>query len=157
MKPLKEKVSITFDADIVAKIKEMAEKMGGALFTNEDCAYEIVEAEMKLPLEPPAVSGEKEIISINGVDVTITPNMDAAEYKHVVLGLIFLKYVSDSFEEKYNDLKAEGYGDEEDRDEYTADNTEYIAKKALADGVIIDCSDKNINIKQRYDILCMLP
>lgn len=61
--------------------KEMAEKMGGALFTNEDCAYEIVEAEMKLPLEPPAVTGEKEIISINGVDVTITPNMDAAEYK----------------------------------------------------------------------------
>lgn len=61
--------------------KEMAEKMGGALFTNEDCAYEIVEAEMKLPLNPPAVTGEKEIISINGVDVTITQNMDPAEYK----------------------------------------------------------------------------
>ena len=42
-------------------------------------------------------------------------NMDAAEYKHVVLGLIFLKYVSDSFTEKYEQLKAEGYGDEEDR------------------------------------------
>ena len=35
-------------------------------------------------------------------------NMDAAEYKHVVLGLIFLKYVSDSFTEKYNTLKARG-------------------------------------------------
>ena len=45
-------------------------------------------------------------------------NMDAAEYKHVVLGLIFLKYVSDSFKEKYEQLLSEGYGDEEDRDEY---------------------------------------
>lgn len=36
-------------------------------------------------------------------------NMDAAEYKHVVLGLIFLKYVSDSFLEKYGQLKTEGY------------------------------------------------
>lgn len=32
-------------------------------------------------------------------------NMDAAEYKHVVLGLIFLKYISDAFEEKYEQLK----------------------------------------------------
>ena len=57
-------------------------------------------------------------------------NMDAAEYKHVVLGLIFLKYVSDSFTEKYNALKAEGYGDEEDRDEYLADNIFWVPKKA---------------------------
>ena len=57
-------------------------------------------------------------------------NMDAAEYKHVVLGLIFLKYVSDSFEEKYNELLAEGYGDEEDRDEYTADNIFWVPKDA---------------------------
>lgn len=57
-------------------------------------------------------------------------NMDAAEYKHVVLGLIFLKYVSDSFEEKYNELKSEGYGDEEDRDEYTADNIFWVPKEA---------------------------
>ncbi len=53
-------------------------------------------------------------------------NMDAAEYKHVVLGLIFLKYVSDSFEEKYQQLLAEGYGDEEDRDEYIAENIFYV-------------------------------
>ena len=32
-------------------------------------------------------------------------NMDAAEYKHVVLGLLFPKYISDAFEEKYEDLK----------------------------------------------------
>ena len=57
-------------------------------------------------------------------------NMDAAEYKHVVLGLIFLKYVSDSFEEKYQQLKAEGYGDEEDRDEYTAENVFWVPKEA---------------------------
>lgn len=57
-------------------------------------------------------------------------NMDAAEYKHVVLGLIFLKYVSDSFEEKYQQLVAEGYGDEEDRDEYLAVNIFYVPKEA---------------------------
>ena len=57
-------------------------------------------------------------------------NMDAAEYKHVVLGLIFLKYVSDSFEERYQELKAEGYGDEEDRDEYTAENVFWVPKEA---------------------------
>ncbi len=57
-------------------------------------------------------------------------NMDAAEYKHVVLGLVFLKYVSDSFEERYNELKAEGYGDEEDRDEYIAENVFWVPKEA---------------------------
>ena len=43
-------------------------------------------------------------------------NMDAAEYKHVVLGLIFLKYISDSFEDLYNKLKADKLSDEEDKD-----------------------------------------
>ncbi len=47
--------------------------------------------------------------------------MDAAEYKHVVLGLIFLKYISDAFWEKYKALKAEKFADPEDRDEYLAD------------------------------------
>ena len=41
-------------------------------------------------------------------------------YKGVVLGLIFLKYISDRFEEKYNQLVADGDGFEEDRDEYTS-------------------------------------
>lgn len=62
-------------------------------------------------------------------------NMDAAEYKHVVLGLIFLKYVSDSFLEKYNELKAGGYGDEEDRDEYVADNVFWVPKEARWDNI----------------------
>ena len=46
-------------------------------------------------------------------------NLDASEYKSVVLGLIFLKYISDKFEERYSELLEEGDGFEEDRDEYT--------------------------------------
>ena len=46
-------------------------------------------------------------------------SMDASEYKHVILGLIFLKYISDRFEDKYKELKTEGDGFEEDVDEYT--------------------------------------
>lgn len=53
-------------------------------------------------------------------------NMDAAEYKNVILGLIFLKYISDSFEAKYNELVAEGLGFEEDRDEYTSENIFFV-------------------------------
>ena len=49
-------------------------------------------------------------------------NIDASEYKSVVLGLIFLKYISDRFDAKYNELVAEGAGFEEDKDEYTAEN-----------------------------------
>ena len=60
-------------------------------------------------------------------------NMDAAEYKHVVLGLIFLKYISDSFEELYKKLKAEGAttgADPEDKDEYTAERVFYVPPSA---------------------------
>jgi len=61
-------------------------------------------------------------------------NIDAAEYKHIVLGLIFLKYISDSFEEQYAKLK-EGKGeyagaDPEDRDEYRADNVFFVPPSA---------------------------
>ena len=49
-------------------------------------------------------------------------NLDASEYKSVVLGLIFLKYLSDRFEAKYSELLAEGEGFEEDKDEYTSEN-----------------------------------
>ncbi|MEW6236419.1 MAG: class I SAM-dependent DNA methyltransferase [Candidatus Omnitrophota bacterium] len=59
-------------------------------------------------------------------------NMDAAEYKHVVLGLIFLKYISDSFEEKHAQLEAErAHGaDPEDQDEYLAENIFWVPKEA---------------------------
>lgn len=71
-------------------------------------------------------------------------NMDAAEYKHVVLGLIFLKYVSDSFTEKYNALKAEGYGDEEDRDEYLADNIFWVPKEARWENIKAHATNPDI-------------
>lgn len=59
-------------------------------------------------------------------------NMDAAEYKHVVLGLIFLKYISDAFEAKHAELEAERDegADPEDPDEYRAENVFWVPKEA---------------------------
>ncbi len=57
-------------------------------------------------------------------------NMDAAEYKHVVLGLIFLKYISDKFQKVYNEILEEEYSDPEDKDEYLAKNAFWVPKKA---------------------------
>jgi len=60
-------------------------------------------------------------------------NMDAAEYKHVVLGLIFLKYISDAFDELFQQLdaeKAETGADPEDKDEYTAERVFYVPPQA---------------------------
>jgi len=59
-------------------------------------------------------------------------NMDAAEYKHVVLGLIFLKYISDAFEEQHAKLEAERAqgADPEDPDEYRAVNIFWVPKAA---------------------------
>ncbi|MDD2199272.1 MAG: type I restriction-modification system subunit M N-terminal domain-containing protein, partial [Bacteroidales bacterium] len=61
-------------------------------------------------------------------------NIDAAEYKHIVLGLIFLRYISDSFENLYAKLQA-GEGDyagadPEDKDEYKAENVFFVPEKA---------------------------
>lgn len=59
-------------------------------------------------------------------------NMDAAEYKHVVLGLIFLKYISDAFSERHDELErevAQG-ADPEDPDEYRAANVFWVPKEA---------------------------
>ncbi len=57
-------------------------------------------------------------------------NIDASEYKSVVLGLIFLKYISDRFKAKHDELVAEGDGFEEDRDEYTAENIFFVPEGA---------------------------
>ena len=61
-------------------------------------------------------------------------NMDAAEYKHIVLGLIFLKYISDAFYDLYHKLagnKGEYEGsDPEDGDEYLANNVFFVPEKA---------------------------
>ena len=57
-------------------------------------------------------------------------NMDAAEYKHIVLGLIFLKYISDRFDELHSRLKEDPYADPEDKDEYLAENVFYVPPSA---------------------------
>jgi type I restriction enzyme M protein len=57
-------------------------------------------------------------------------SMDSAEYKHVVLGLIFLKYISDAFEERHAALEKEKHADPEDRDEYEAENVFWVPPKA---------------------------
>jgi len=57
-------------------------------------------------------------------------SMDSGEYKNVVLGLLFLKYVSDAFEERHAELEADEYADAEDRDEYIMDNIFWVPKEA---------------------------
>lgn len=57
-------------------------------------------------------------------------SMDAAEYKHVVLGLIFLKYISDAFEEQHRRLQSEPHANPEDPDEYRAANVFWVPKEA---------------------------
>ena len=57
-------------------------------------------------------------------------NIDAAEYKYVVLGLIFIKYISETFNELYEKLEADEYSDPEDRDEYLAENVFFVPSNA---------------------------
>lgn len=59
-------------------------------------------------------------------------NIESSEYKHVILGLVFLKYISDSFEERFNELKRDYPGMEEDRDAYSMDgvNVFFVPKDA---------------------------
>ncbi|MFX9034664.1 class I SAM-dependent DNA methyltransferase [Acinetobacter baumannii] len=75
-------------------------------------------------------------------------NIDAAEYKHVVLGLIFLKYISDSFEAHYNALvSGEGEfagADPEDRDEYTAYNVFFVPENARWSFLLNQAKQPNI-------------
>lgn len=56
--------------------------------------------------------------------------LPAAQYRQVLMGLLFLRYVSDAFEKRFNELKAEGYGDEEDRDAYMEENIFFVPKEA---------------------------
>ena len=102
--------------------------------------------------------GMKEVKSSNGANLgfeekmwraadKLRNNMDAAEYKHVVLGLIFLKYISDAFTEVYDELKRDNLS--EDLDEYRARNIFWVPPEARWDylqknarqptiGIIID-------------------
>ena len=53
-----------------------------------------------------------------GMEDKLRNNMDSAEYKHIYLGLVLLKYISDSFERAYQKISQDKYADPEDRDEY---------------------------------------
>ena len=57
-------------------------------------------------------------------------NLSASQYEGVVLGLIFLKYISDRFEQKFKELQGDEYADPEDKDEYTADNIFFVPQEA---------------------------
>lgn len=87
-------------------------------------------------------------------------NIDASEYKSVVLGLIFLKYISDRFDEKHQQLVEEGDGFEEDVDEYTSEGIffvpaearwQYIAREAHTPeiGTVIDNAMRAIERKNK--------
>lgn len=57
-------------------------------------------------------------------------SMDAGEYKHIALGLLFLRYVSVSFQRLHDRLSQDAYADPEDRDEYMAENVFWVPEKA---------------------------
>ena len=82
---------------------------------------------------------------------TLRGSMDAAEYKHVVLGLIFLKYISDAFEERRARLEAERPqgADPEDPDEYRADNVFWVPPEARWDR--LEAQARQPEIGQRVD------
>jgi len=73
-------------------------------------------------------------------------NVDAAEYKHIVLGLIFLKYISDLFEEQFAKVQADG-GDPEDRDEYTAHNVFWVPADARWNAIQANAKATDIGVR----------
>ncbi|MGH4120515.1 N-6 DNA methylase [Clostridium sp.] len=76
-------------------------------------------------------------------------NIESSEYKHVILGLIFLKYISDAFEEKHAELVADGDGFEEDRDAYTEKSIFFVPTSARWE--FIKKSAKLVTIGQIID------
>ena len=73
-------------------------------------------------------------------------NLKAAEYEGVVLGLIFLKYISDCFETKYQALLNEPLADPEDKDEYMADNVFFVPKDARWSVISADAHQPSIGV-----------
>ena len=73
-------------------------------------------------------------------------NLDAADYKNVVLGLIFLKYLSDRFDQRYQELVADGDGFEEDRDFYEEKRVFYVPEEARWNSVAKVAHDPEIGI-----------
>lgn len=79
-------------------------------------------------------------------------SIDAAEYKHVVLGLIFLKYIDDVFQEAYAQIASDSAGDPEDRDEYSSRNVFWVPKQARWSGIDgLQSYAKNTSIGKRLD------
>lgn len=72
-------------------------------------------------------------------------NISSSDYKYVVLGLIFLKYISDAFEVQREKAIADGF-DPEDRDYYTADNVFWVPKEARWDTLVASAKQANIGI-----------
>jgi type I restriction enzyme M protein len=71
-------------------------------------------------------------------------NIESSEYKHVILGLVFLKYISDSFTERYLELKTNYAGMEEDRISYEAENVFFVPKDARWDYIKAQAKQPNI-------------
>lgn len=71
-------------------------------------------------------------------------SIDASKYKNIVLGIVFLKYISDRFEQRYNELIAEGDGFEDDRDEYERFNVFYVPEEARWKSIIKHATKPNI-------------
>ena len=90
-----------------------------------------------------SIGFEKELWDIA---CTLRGNMDASEYKQVILGLIFLKYISDRFESRYNELVEEGEGFEEDEDEYIAVNIFFVPEKARWSYILENAKSEEIGV-----------
>jgi type I restriction enzyme M protein len=73
-------------------------------------------------------------------------NMSPSDYKHIVLGLIFLKYISDAFEEQRQRLLLDKFSDPEERDFYTADNVFWVPKEARWDFLQSNAKQPNIGV-----------
>ena len=71
-------------------------------------------------------------------------NMDPSEYKHVALGLIFLKYISDAFEKRFHELQSEDNADPEDPDEYMSKRVFWVPKNARWDNVSANARSASI-------------
>lgn len=72
-------------------------------------------------------------------------NISSSDYKYVVLGLIFLKYISDAFEVQREKAVADGF-DPEDRDYYTADNVFWVPKEARWDTLVASAKQPTIGV-----------
>ncbi|MFQ7535812.1 MAG: type I restriction-modification system subunit M N-terminal domain-containing protein [Akkermansia muciniphila] len=71
-------------------------------------------------------------------------HIPAADYRKVIVGLIFLRYISCAFERKFQALLAEGEGFENDRDEYLADNIFFVPEKARWSAVAVAAHTEEI-------------